>query len=162
MCAKHYRATNLYGHPDGGNTKSNEAHNYFNDVVLKYTGDECLIWPYGRQTSGKAQVRHEGKLAYVHRLICEDAHGPPPTEKHIAIFTCENLDGGCVAKMHVRWGLTPRKRKINRNLKLSATDVENIRMLTGTMTQHDLAEKFEVSQSHISLIQRNMRLGKIS
>lgn len=160
MCAKHYRADNVYGSPTGGHTKTKEAFRYFRDVVLKYAGDECLIWPYSRQSSGKAQLNREGKMQYVHRLVCEEANGPAPTPEHFVGFSCGNGTNGCVSPRHIRWTLDRQPRKLNSDTKLSVDEVLRVRQIVGTTTQNALAEEYGVSPSFISLIQNNKRLSK--
>jgi len=39
----------------------------------------------------------------VHRIVCEQANGPPPTPKHEAGHLCQNGRGGCVEPSHLKW-----------------------------------------------------------
>lgn len=45
FCEKHYRRFLAHGDPNAGRLSPGEHQQYFTDVVLKYEGNECLIWP---------------------------------------------------------------------------------------------------------------------
>src|SRR6185503_14814151 len=68
-----------------------------------YALDDCLIWPFCRTQSGYGHIGYEGKLWTAHRLMCQVAHGEPPTPKHVAAHECGNGHLGCVNPRHLRW-----------------------------------------------------------
>lgn len=83
--------------------KPGTAMRYLVDVVLRYEGDECTIWPFTRNDRGYARTRWNGKLRNVCRMICEKVNGPPPTRVHQAAHSCGNGHLGCVTKRHLSW-----------------------------------------------------------
>jgi len=67
--------------------------------------DDCILWPYGRDTFGYARAKvsfHPSRLA--HRIICQLRHGPAPDGLPLATHTCGNGSGGCVNPRHIAWG----------------------------------------------------------
>ena len=80
-----------------------EPMRYFREVVLAYDGNECQTWPYARSDRGYGQVYQDGRVEYVHRMVCEERHGPPPTPKHDAAHSCGKGHEGCVTKRHLSW-----------------------------------------------------------
>lgn len=150
----------------GRKTPNGEAHRYFREVVLAYDGDECLLWPYGRVGGGYGKVWHEGKTHLVHRLVCEEANGPPPTG-HVAAHECGNGHLACVTKAHLHWKTkaeneadklahgTHSRGELNGNAKLTSAEVSTIRMLKGVASQREIARKFGVKQTQVCRIQQN-------
>lgn len=80
-----------------------------------YRGRGCLIWPFGRNSAGYAIYGRRGKAFYVHRYMCEYAHGPAP-KRHQAAHSCGNGDGGCVSPGHVSWK-TPSANQHDRSAR---------------------------------------------
>jgi len=155
------------GSPTSSRTKSGEPLEFLNNTVLKYQGDECLIWPFGRTTAGYALLHSGDKAEYVHRLACEHLHGPAPSLKHDAAHSCGKGDEGCVNPQHLRWATRKENNadKVqhgthNRGVRhgmciLTETDVLTIRRLSGEVSQYKIAEMFGVSRGNIaSIIQR--------
>ena len=71
---------------------------------VDYQGDDCLPWPFCRDGRvGRGRMGHEGKRPWAHRLMCELAHGPPPTPKHQAAHECGKGHYGCVNPRHLAW-----------------------------------------------------------
>lgn len=169
FCSPHYRRFRLYGDPLGGSTVRGEPMAFFKSVVLPYTGQECLVWPYARITAGYGELVVGGRPRHVHRLVCEHAHGPAPTPKHQAAHSCGKGHEGCCAKGHLSWKTrtgnkadelthgTRNRGARNGQAKLIASDVIEIRAMAGSMLQRDLARKFGVSESLIGLIQNRKR-----
>ena len=63
---------------------------------------ECLEWSGSRTAAGYGRMGIDGEEFYVHRMVCEDAHGPAPADKPLAIHSCDNPP--CVNPAHLRWG----------------------------------------------------------
>ena len=76
---------------------------WIRDVALKYNGDECLIWPFGRDPSGYGSFGRQGRKKYAHRYVCELVNGPAPNPKDHAAHSCDNGPGGCVTRRHLAW-----------------------------------------------------------
>lgn len=74
---------------------------------MNYAGDDCLIWPFGRDPNGYGSFGRiiDGKRTkiYAHRFMCEARNGPPPSPKHQADHLCNNGYGGCVNPRHLSW-----------------------------------------------------------
>lgn len=163
-CNAHYLRWQNHGDPMSGGTGMGEAQNYLRDIALNYEGDECLIWPYGRSANGYAQVRHDGQMRNVHRLICAETHGAPPTDEHVAAHSCGNGHEGCVTKRHLRWatpgenmadmiahGRSTRGERSS-NSKLTEDEVREIRRLRGTFSTIQLGQMFCVSDETVRCI----------
>lgn len=104
LCGVHYKRWYRYGDPlVCKKTPNGEALRYYETVVKTYRGRECLIWPYDRDSDGYARMMVKGKNRSVTRMVCEDAHGPPPGLKFDAAHSCGWGHGGCVTNEHLRW-----------------------------------------------------------
>lgn len=167
LCSMHYERQRVHGSPHGGKYHQGDALRYFNEVVLPYEGDECLIWPYTRPSRGYAAIIIEGRRMPTTRYLCEIMYGKPPTDaRYDAAHSCGNGKGGCVTKRHLRWatrtenlsdrighGTVPRGRR-NGQSKLTESDVREIRRLAGKCTARELAERFPVKVDQIQKIQQ--------
>jgi hypothetical protein len=162
-CNAHYQRWWKHGDPTAGRTARGVIGPYLRDVVLTYTGDECLLWPFAT-TDGYGRVWHKGKVEIVSRVVCEIEHGPAPSPDYDAAHSCGNGDKGCVTKRHLSWktrsgnmedarahGTTSRGAR-NCQAKLTEADVSEIRKLRGKLLQREIAEKFGVGRATISLI----------
>src|SRR5258708_32092031 len=73
---------------------------------VSYEGDECLLWPLSCK-NGYGMVGYLNKLLHAHRVMCELAHGKPPTRKHIAGHSCADRNPlfwkSCVNPNHLSW-----------------------------------------------------------
>jgi hypothetical protein len=77
----------------------------------------CYLWTgavRNKSTGRPAVYAGQRKMAMMARLVCEEAHGPPPTPKHHA---AHNRLGGCVgapciAPNHLRWA-SPRENQMD-------------------------------------------------
>jgi hypothetical protein len=62
---------------------------------------DCLLWPYSVDVEGYPKGRRHGAVFLGNRLMCELAHGPPPSPKHLAVHSCDVPT--CVNPAHLRW-----------------------------------------------------------
>lgn len=163
-CENHYRRWKRSGDPLGGKTSRGEAKQFFENVVIPYEGDDCLIWPFARSHSGYGHLGWRGKICIVSRLVCEDRYGPPPSPEYHASHSCGRGHEGCVSRKHLSWkrpeanwadrvihGTHNRGEQAGRS-KLKEDDVRKIRSLLGKTEQQELARRFGVSRSVISHI----------
>lgn len=167
-CGAHWARWRKYGDPTGGGPTRGYAQNYFREVVLTYDGDECLIWPFGR-INGYGHVRINGQPHLVHRLTCEEVHGPPPTPMHEAAHSCGKGKQGCVTKGHLDWKThveneadkighgTHSKGEMNGSAKLTEPEVRQIMALKGVMLQREIAGLFGVMPDTVGAIHRRER-----
>lgn len=98
-----------------------------------------------------------GRNYWAHRLMCEMAHGAPPTPKHQAAHNCGKGHYGCVNPKHLEWKTNSQNqldRAKNGNAlrnthgpgsALSDEDKAAIVALKGQMPQTKIAAKFGVS-----------------
>lgn len=161
-CGSHYERWLRHGDPTAGRIRRGEYARYFDEVVMPYEGDDCLIWPYSRNESGYGKLTYEGKVQIASRLVCEKANGPPPSSKHEAAHECGKGHLGCVSKRHLSWKTHAANQSDKRrhgtlmsgerhhNSKLREADVRAIRQMNRTRTHAQLAERFGVSKGTIN------------
>lgn len=173
-CAKHWNRWRTTGDPLAvKKTPPGQALQFYRDVVLTYTGDDCLLWPYKRR-SGYGEIGAKRKLQYVHRLVCEHANGPPPTPTHEAAHSCGRGHDGCCSQKHLRWA-TPAENAHDRIAhgtegygekngfaKLTDADGQNIRSLRGKKSQRAIAAMYGVTQPCVFKIQTGITWGHLS
>lgn len=163
-CDLHYSRLLRNGSADVDGTLRGEPMRYLNEVVMAHEGDECLIWPYSRNSEGYGQVWDGTRMDRVHRIVCGRVHGPAPTDGHEGAHSCGRGQDGCVAPGHVRWDTrvgnfadkighgTHNRGERNEQHKLTEDDVRLMRSMKGRMKHSEIAEAFGVSRSNVSLI----------
>lgn len=139
---------------------------------IEHTDDDCLLWPFGSYSSGYGTVRYKGRNRRASRVMCELAHGQPPTEDHHAAHTCGKGHLGCANPLHLEWK-TPKANVSDKAIhgtlvygdrstsaKLTSAEVRQIRKMIGTLTNAEIASQFGVSAPTISAIKtgRNWNL----
>lgn len=163
-CLAHYRRWQRHGDPLAGRTPEGDPERYYRDVVLTYRGDECLQWPYARNSKGYPMLNIEGRDRLLARILCEDANGIAPTSQHEAAHSCGKGHEGCLTPSHLSWK-TPTENAADRVAhgtetagekhgmsKLTEADVRQIHSLNGKVSQRTLAAQFGVSQGQIHRI----------
>lgn len=162
-CEPHYDRFMKYGTPYGGGT--------FRGVPLawlknrkRYSGEDCLIWPFAERGEGYGAVSFNGKNERAHRVMCILAHGDPPTASHEAAHSCGKGHLGCVNPSHLSWKTrtgNQRDRIVhgthNRGTRsamnvLSEAAVMEIWAQRGVETQVALAARFNVNRSTVRAI----------
>jgi len=141
--------------------------------IVDVTESECWMWG-GANIRGYGIIGIGGKRELVHRiswsidrgrlvpegmLVCHHCDNPSCVNpKHLFIGTYSDNMRDCVSKgRHARIS-GQRPGENNSNAKLSQCDVDNIRLrLNDGETQRSIANRFIVSQSHISSI----KIGRI-
>ncbi len=174
-CSLHYQRWCAHGDPSVALRPANgEAQSYFENVVLTYAGDECLIWPFVTNGEGYARVRNDGKPCLVSRMVCDRIYGPPPTQEHQAAHSCGNGHLGCVTKGHLSWKTpienhadkilhgTVSRGEQNGQAKLTEASVREILAAKGVVSQRELATRFNISKSAIWNIHTGNRWGWLS
>jgi DNA-binding XRE family transcriptional regulator len=103
-----------------------------------------------------------GENYWAHRLMCELAHGKPPTPEHTAAHECGKGHDGCVNPRHLKWKTqaenladcakhgTLARHKGGNVRRLLPEQIKAIRGARGYQTQGQLAAKFGVSEGTIS------------
>lgn len=142
-----------------------EALRYFQDVVLPYEGDECLIWPYSRNAQGYGFMSNRSGLSFiVSRRLCAEVYGPPPEPHFDAAHSCGNGHLGCVSKNHLRWATrrdnladmdghgTKRYGESAGRTILTEVQVTQIRLMKGSGTRTKVGRTFGVAPTTIGAI----------
>lgn len=122
--------------------------------------DDCLSWPFGCDPEGYGILGHNGRVHKASRLMCELAHGAPPTPKHQAAHSCGRGRFGCVNPSHLSWktnsenqydrALHGTKNTEGRRGKVTPDQAQEIRDLAGRMKQSDIAARYGISRSRVS------------
>jgi hypothetical protein len=170
-CLAHYQRWRRHGDPLGGgrsHAPKGELPRFYREVVLQYEGDECLIWPYTRTKKGYAKL---GRYDYVCRMVCEERHGPPPTQKHQAAHSCGRGEDGCVTKRHLDWK-TPSANQMDRvthgtsnrgercgSAKLTAPQVREIRELVGKIPHREIGAMYGIEAATVYSIMSGKSWG---
>jgi hypothetical protein len=138
-----------------------------------YTDPKCLIWPFFRNPNGYGQLGHLGKQHYAHRLMCEFAHGTPPTPAHEAAHRCGSGHQGCVNPKHLTWKTKEENRRDStshgrggRNLygnkgRFNRDELREILTLKGKMKQREIAARYGVDWTTISSIYCGQTYAKV-
>ena len=148
-----------------------EPERFYREVVLAWTSDECLLWPYARESGGYGQMRLPNKIVgLVHRRACEDVNGPPPSPSHEAAHSCGSGHLGCCNPGHLRWATrmenmadavahgTMARGRGTGSRKLDALKVAGIRnRLAAGVPQRQIAAEFGISHVMVGLIKRGHR-----
>jgi len=164
FCSNHLYRFKKHGNPLSGRTPPGEPLEYFKNVALNYEGDDCLLWPYARNSAGYAHVSVDGKNKLVHRLACIAEYGYPTDEDQQAAHSCGNGNIGCCNKKHVRWA-TPKENGEDTVLhgrsqrgekhyasKLTVDAVVHIR--SSGMTNIELAQLYGVERTNIVAVRK--------
>ena len=162
-CRSHYRRFRRHGDPLAGGTPMGERRRWI-DAHSDYAGDDCIEWPFSVTESGYGQFKIEGHSTLASRVMCEAAHGQPPSPEHQAAHSCGNGTGGCMNPRHLRWAtrLENEADKIEHGTlmrgerqggsKLTTEVVMAIREQAGVISHGKLAAHYGVSRSQIGRV----------
>lgn len=128
----------------------------------RWDSDDCLLWPFARNSAGYGHFSDNGVDVLAHRRICERVHGAPPQNDSEAAHLCGNGHLGCANGRHLAWkshvenqadmvrhGRSQRGSKQHR-ARLTEDDVRMIRRSTVSHTA--LANRLGVSRPTISMV----------
>jgi hypothetical protein len=171
-CSAHFKRTRI---GKSGTCRVRPIHGevarYLDEIAMNYEGDGCLTWPFSRTLAGYPIIRINGMTNIASRVICRRTHGEPPSVKYHAAHSCGNGDKGCVNKRHIFWKTpkdnngdklahgTDNRGQKHGNAKLSADDVLQMRALRGILTNSEIARKFNISPSHVTIIFKGEQWG---
>lgn len=168
MCHMHYMR--WYKHGDASVVLMEKGKNlrWLRQVAIAFTEDECLPWPFERNSKGYGRVRISGRRIAAHRVVCEIVRGPPPANDYDAAHSCGNGHLGCVNPRHVRWATrrdnmneknvhgTMARGERNGNASMDEATVLAVKRMVGTMTQTEIATRLGITRSAV----RDIKLGK--
>ena len=131
------------------------------DAVALVETDECIPFPFKRNALGygifvKSTGRLNRKRRRAHNYVCEVAHGPAPSGKHIAAHSCDNPP--CCNKRHLRWAtraensgdMVLRGRAAKPAAKLTPDQVRAIRsQVAHGNSQKSVAARFGMSRATV-------------
>lgn len=161
LCASHYNRQLRHGDPLAGTTGNGVARSFFENIVLKWDQDSCLIWPFSRTTQGYGTLSCGTSMRVVSRIACEAANGPPPSPDHVAAHSCGRGTSGCVSPRHVAWKLqvenmadkilhgTTNRGERSGSSKLTASQASEIRRAKGVRTAKSLSAEYGISEGAI-------------
>lgn len=126
----------------------------------RFTGDECLLWPFKAQAEGYGVVRLFGRRTMrVSRYVCLIAHGEPDGRMDAA-HSCGNRL--CCNPKHLRWATRSQNQadtlehgthnRGERNYKTTLTedDVRTIRREREAGTSGvELARRYGITQASV-------------
>lgn len=106
---RHYRRWKRHGSVDG--TGPGEPMDFLlATLTLNLMGcparnalnPDVIRWPYAH-TNGYPKMYVDGRLRYVHEMVCEWWHGPRPSPLHVASHKCGNGHLGCYSPGDLKW-----------------------------------------------------------
>jgi hypothetical protein len=116
LCRKHYQRFRKHGSADPSALKRAPRADLaapmarrgapwaFLQEALTYEGDECLLWPYGKNNTGYGQINYEGRPRLAHRLVvCLLTDTPLDYELHVAHAPGICHTPACINPRHLRW-----------------------------------------------------------
>lgn len=157
--------------PDG--KRANDvAVRWLQEVAVPFTGDDCLPWPFQRNHLGRPVFKMDYRTQYACRVVCERAHGPPPTPEHVAAHSCGQGHEGCINPSHLRWA-THKENSLemvehgrstrgsaNPRSKLRESDAHEVkRLLRAGERRQAIADRFGVTKSAIDRIAQGRNWG---
>lgn len=159
-CSSHYQRWLRSGDPAGKHALYGDASRYLETVVLRYTGTDCLLWPFNHY------IRINGRSRIIFRVVCERTRGSAPSPRHHAAHSCGNGHLMCVNPHHLSWK-TPRQNEADKLIhgtrvrgeklhlsKLTEREVLEIKSRLGREKQRDIACSFNISESVVSQIKK--------
>lgn len=160
LCDAHYMRFKRHGDPLKGRVNDGVPLAFFLKIMAT-DSDECVPWPYAKRGAGRGAIQWDGKTQKVHRVMCEQVNGRPPSDKHHAAHECGNGHLGCINPKHLAWKLpkeneADKRRHGTLRQKLSDADVRRIRELAAELTQTAIAKQYDVSTMTISMLVRKV------
>lgn len=170
-CSQHYQRWKSNGDPLSLRTQQkNAAREWLETVATKYSGADCLTYPFRRRRDGYADFQHRGRKVLAHRFVCEIAHRPPGEGEECS-HSCGNGHMGCVNPRHLRWDTrvgnmadklvhgTHHRGTRSPNSKLTESDVLAIRGMAETASYREIGEKFGIAKNTARQIAVGARWG---
>lgn len=103
-CQKHYKRFRAHGDPLAGGIDYGSANKFVKEAASRLDVEECILWPYGKNSEGRGRVNIAGKSINADVAVLREARGEKPTPKHECCHSCGNGHLGCVNPSHLYWG----------------------------------------------------------
>lgn len=104
LCYKHDYRLKKYGDPLGGGTFVGTPKKFLKAAIANpEETDECILWPFAKNSAGYGHLIWDGRHTLVHRIVCESVNGPAPEDRPIAAHSCGNGHLSCMNPRHLRW-----------------------------------------------------------
>jgi hypothetical protein len=131
-------------------------------IAADLSSTKCVMGFGSKTHQGYWISRYRGKRIFAHRLVCQFAHGEPPTEKHQAAHSCGNA--WCVNPNCLRWA-TPKENtddkakhgtlRVGEQIAVSVLTEEAVidirhHFRHGTSSRFELAAKYGVGPNTIN------------
>lgn len=130
-----------FSNDSSNKTKPNEPMKWLMSH-LDYQGSDCLLWPFCRDSIGRARVRYknENKVAsrVILSMICEG--------EGVVRHKCGNGHKGCVNPNHLQWG--------------TQRDNVNDAIMHGTHIRGESVGSSILKESQVIEIKKSLKLGK--
>lgn len=123
-CNKHWLRWWKHGAPTAGATYKGDVGTFIASVAKSLDVFECITWPFFIMENGYGQA----KDGPAHRLVCEAAHGQPPSSEAVAAHLCGNGHLACVNPAHLRWS-TQSQNQFDRKIHKSVRGPEAVRLV---------------------------------
>lgn len=171
MCRLHDYRVSTHGDPDKRLRAPPGSRGAWVRANADHGGDDCLLWPFPHTANERDEVFVEGRKMPASRYMCRVAHGEPPSPKHEAAHNCGKGHLGCLNPRHLEWKTrgencadtlrhgTRRRGHTHGMAKLTEPQIREIRGLLGTVTHKEIAARYGVHESLISLISRRKAWG---
>ncbi len=104
-CSPHYQRWLKHGDPLAGGPEmppTGAVQDFLRNLLESDQGQACVLWPFGDKRV-HATVWLDGRNQIASRVVCERAHGKPPTPEHHAAHSCGKGHERCVNPNHLRW-----------------------------------------------------------
>jgi hypothetical protein len=164
-CACHAWKFKKYGNALAGRTTAGtgEPQRWIKQHA-NYQGDDCIRWPFEVTHHGYGTVLHSGKKRVASRVMCEEAHGLPPSPDMEAAHLCGNGHNACMNQRHMSWKSrlgnledakahgTWQRGNVRKATVLNPQMVREIRALDGTMLQKEIAARFGISPRNVQKV----------
>lgn len=151
-CHMHYKRVTL-GSPMGAQllrAPDGEPERYVREVVIPFSGSDCLIWPYGRSGKGRVYQKLDGTYQCVSRYACKQVHGEPEAGLEAA-HSCGNGNRGCVNPNHLSWK-TPKGNALDKldhgtfGTKITKELAIEIYSLKDKVGRREMARRYNVNR----------------